>query len=395
MKIKEKRSITLKSVLEKRSAKQDRERKVLLGLIEFFLKTGKPVGSNTLKEAGFEDLSSATIRNYFANLEEDGYLSQQHSSGGRIPTDRAYRLYAQEYVDSETAETNDPFLTSLRQTETREIASYLQNAADGLSTLTNCAVFLSAPRFDNDFLIGLKLVPVDENRCLCVLITDFGVIQTEVLPTEKKLTAFMVKRLEAYFHWRLTGMAKPEHLTREEELLGQHFYNELLVRFIVGYSNFTDEEIHRTGFSKLLVYPEFHNPISLAGSLTLFENAHSMRLMLKECSKVNHLKFWIGDDLLPYTQETPPCAVLSIPYAIGQQTVGAVGLMGPSRMPYRQLFKVLRGFSESISSALTRNIYKYKITFREPQVGSSLLKSEDAHLIGQSKLMLLENKTLN
>ncbi len=86
-----------KSISLKRIGKQDRERKVLLGLVDYYIKTGKPVGSNTLKEVGFEELSSATIRNYFANLEEEGYLSQSHSSGGRIPTNLAYRTYAHAY----------------------------------------------------------------------------------------------------------------------------------------------------------------------------------------------------------------------------------------------------------------------------------------------------------
>src|SRR4051812_45989677 len=82
-----------------RSAKNEREFRVLLGLVHYYLKTGKPVGSHALKEAGFGDLSSATIRNYFSQLEKEGYLIQQHSSGGRIPTDYAYRTYAQEYIN--------------------------------------------------------------------------------------------------------------------------------------------------------------------------------------------------------------------------------------------------------------------------------------------------------
>ena len=88
----------LKSFPKKKTGKTVRERKVLFGLVEHYIKTGKPVGSHALKEAGFEELSSATIRNYFANLEEEGFLNQQHSSGGRIPTNRAYRLYAQEFL---------------------------------------------------------------------------------------------------------------------------------------------------------------------------------------------------------------------------------------------------------------------------------------------------------
>ncbi len=383
-------------MIPKKTSKQERERNILLGLVEYYLKTGRPVGSNTLKEAGFGDLSSATIRNYFAHLEDEGYLSQQHSSGGRIPTAKAYRVYAQEYIttDSFPFPHDKTLLDNLRNTETREIAAFLQNAAETLSHMSNSAVFLSAPRFDHDFVIGLKLVPVDPVRCLCIIITDFGVIQTEIMSTEKKLTAFAAKRLESYFHWRLTGNDKPENLDIEEEKLAQKYYNELMVRYIVGYSNFTDEEIHRTGFSKLLSYPEFQNPIMLAGSLALFENAHSMRLLLKDCLANNHLKFWIEDDLTTFTKETPACTVIAIPYYINQQPAGAVGLLGTMRMPYRELFGVLRSFSENISFALTRNIFKHKISFRQPQTGSPYLQKEEHRLLGQSRLMLLEDKRL-
>ena len=376
----------MKTLVPKKSAKQEREHKVLLGLVDFYLTTGKPVGSNTLKEAGFGDLSSATIRNYFAGLEEAGYLIQQHTSGGRIPTDAAYRVYAEEFCNAENpVSISKKLLDELRTAETKEIASYLQKAAEILSDETSAAVFLSAPRFDQDYITDLRLVPVDQNRCLCVIITDFGVIQTEVLPTEKKLSAFTAKRIESYFHWRLTGNDQPENLEPEEEKLAQTFWNEVLVRYIVGYSNFTHEEIYRTGFSKLLNYPEFHNPTSLAVSLSLFENAHSMRLLLKECSKVNHLKYWIGSDLHPFTQETPNCSVIAIPYHIAGQAVGAIGVLGSTRIPYRELFGTLRAFSESISTALTRSIYKFKISFRQPQTGQFFLQSD------KQNLMLLED----
>lgn len=373
---------TVKPLAKK--SKEEREQQVLLGLVDYYLRTGKAVGSNTLKEAGFDNLSSATIRNYFAALEAEGYLMQQHISGGRIPTDRAFRAYAQEYVDSSPSIEVKSF-DVLKNAETREIASYLQQAAETLSQVTQSAVFLSSPRFDQDIIVDLKLVPIDSARCLAVVVTDFGLIQTEILRTDQKLSAFAVKRIETYFHWRLTGNDRPETLSLDEEKIAKEFYNELMVRYIVGYAHFTHEEIYQTGFSRLLAYPEFRDPIALASGLSLFENAHSMRLLLKECSKLNRLKFWIGDDLKNYCQDSPQCAVLAIPYCINQQPVGAVGLIGPSRIAYRELFAVLRAFSECVSHTLTRNIYKFKISFRQPQQG-------EPYMLGSAPLMLIEDK---
>ena len=382
---------TWKPVSIKRVGKHDRERQVLLGLVEFYIQTGKPVGSNALKEAGFGDLSSATIRNYFAHLEETGYLMQSHSSGGRIPTYLAYRTYAQTFLHDDSSELKGDDFQSLRQFDSREIALFLQEAAESLSRLGHCAVFLSAPRFDHDFVVDLKLIPLDAFRCLCVLITDFGVVQTEVLPLPEKLSSFAIKRIENYFHWRLRGVEQPEDLEPGEEAIGQNFYNELMLRYIVGYSTFVDEDIYRTGFSRLLDYADFQNASLLASGLSLFENMHSMRLLLKECKALDRLKFWIGDDLATYVSN-PNCSVIAIPYYINHKPVGAVGLLGPTRLPYRTLFSTMRLFSENVSETLTRNIYKFKISFRQPEIGKLYLQKEEYQLIGQSRPILLEAK---
>lgn len=384
--------------ITKKSGKHERERKVLLALIEYYIKMGKPVGSNTLKEVGFADLSSATIRNYFAHLEEEGYLLQQHTSGGRIPTDKAYRLYAEEYcLNKEQPLTANPLQPDrLHNAETREIAAFLQKNAEKLSQLTHTAVFLSAPRFEQDFIIGIKCVAIDADRCLCVLITDFGEIITEILHIEKKLSAFAVKRLEAYFNWRLNGCNKPDNLTHSEEELGNKLYNELLVRYIVNYSYFEQEEIHRTGFSTLLSYPEFHDASILANSLSLFENTQGMRLLLKECSKHQDIKFWIGDDLIPYSPKKTNCTVIAIPYFVNRQPVGAIGVLGPTRIPYRTAFSTLRHFADNITQTLTNSLYKFKISLRQPKTEPLDLHKPNLKLIGQTCHLLLEdNRSTN
>ncbi|MGK5594212.1 MAG: heat-inducible transcriptional repressor HrcA [Parachlamydiaceae bacterium] len=375
----------------KKFSKEERKKKVLIGLIDHYLETCKPVGSNILKEYGFEDLSSATIRNYFSQLEEEGFLTQQHSSGGRIPTAKSFKFYADEFNEETAIEASKKkALNSYRQMDTREIAKKLREAAQELSSLTDCAVFLSAPRFDNDFLIDIRLLAIDATRCLCVLVSDFGIIKTELLYTDHKLSSFETKRIEAYFHWRLTSQDKPENLTPEEENQAKRFYNEVMVRYLVGYSNFIDEDIFTTGFSKLLDYQELRDVATLASTLALFENLQGMRLIARDCIKHNALRYWIDSDLKPFTT-TANCSVIVCPYYIHQTPAGAVGLLGPLRIPYRQLFGILRYFSECVSEGLTKNIYKYKLSYRKPSSASStLLEHDQQFLIGHSQRILIE-----
>ena len=365
--------MTQSSSLVKKASKQDRERNVLLGLIEYYIKTGKPVGSHTLQEDGFGFLSSATLRNYFANLEDEGYLLQHHTSGGRIPTAKAFRLYAHECLEKSLNDsTSFKGFESIKEKETKSINKLLQEAAEQLAFVTKTAVFLSAPRFEQDFIIKIKLIHIESNRYLCALITDFGEVTTELLYTKDLLNKSSTLKMEAYFEWRLNGNKKPDTLTKEEEDNAQALYNELLVRYIVTYSQFDTEEIYRTGFSTLLNYPEFKDLKVLTQTLSFFENTHGMRLLLKECTKLNTLKFWIGDDLHtldPHSDST----VMAIPYYVNNKAVGAIGLLSPQRVPYAIYFDRLRSISETLSHTLTKNLYKFKIDLKVP-------KQESLHL---------------
>lgn len=381
--------------MKKKSKKENREHKVLLGLIDLYLKTGKPIGSNTLKDAGFEDLSSATIRNYFAELEEQGFLKQPHSSGGRIPTESAFRLYASEVFQDPQAEPEDEEkILPLKYQETKHLTSFLQESTELLSSISGYATFLSSIRFDNDFLQELKLVPIDVQRILCVLVTGFGQIYTETLSCEAKLSSFSIKRIESYFQWRLKGpqeFEKPTNLSDFEELLAKKFYNEVMVRYLVRYSNYTDEDIFRTGLSKLISYSEFSDPLALATGLSLFENTPQMRLLLNDCLRSNNIRYWIGTDLSPYGVGHAACSVLAIPYYVNQLPVGAVGVLGPCRMPYKRLFGILQLFSDAVSEALTKSLYRFKLTFRHPRSPNTIFKTE-REIADQPSLKLLESK---
>ena len=341
--------------------RRDRERLVLLGLVELYLETGKPIGSQTLMNRGFESLSSATIRNYFSKLEKAGLLEQPHASGGRVPTASAFKVYAQTHIDAnEIGQADLNLLKRSLLVETREIGRYMEQAAELLSELSGCACFLSMPRFDQDFVIDVKLVEVDASRALAVLVTDFGMVHTEILHTKKKLSAHALKRIEAFFHYRMTGLDEPK-LSEDEQEIALHFYKEVMLRHVVRTASFSHADLYKTGFSKLLQYPEFNSTEALASGLTLFENDEAMEKLL---SSAKDLTFLVEED-------AAGCAILTIPYFVNHRLVGAIGILGPVRIPYPKLFALLRAMSDFIGEGLTRNLYKFKITFR--QVGEHLL----------------------
>ncbi len=369
--------------------KKEREQKVLFSLIDLYISDHQPVGSKTLMEKCFPDLSSATIRNYFASLEKAGYLSQQHASGGRIPTELAYQSYAEEFLKSGTLdEEKDLMLRNLSSYEEKKVGAYLQRAVELLSSLTGFPTFISAPRFDHDFVVDIKLVVIDQSRCLCVVITDLGLIHSEVFYSEQKLHHHALKRIEEVLLSRVKGCESSMRLDAEEELLAHKVYNEVMVRYIIGYANFSLEEVYSTGLSRLLAYPEFNNAQSFASGLALFENPNSLRALLKESCSDNNLKTFIGSELSQFTPLSKQCAVVSIPYCIGGSIVGAVGVLGPVRMPYRKLFGITRAFVEYIETALSKSMLKHKLTYRTPQDASLYLENESEQVLLEDQSQL-------
>lgn len=379
----------MKTLSKARLSKKEREKKVLFGLVEAFISNPQPIGSKTLKESAFQDLSSATIRNYFAVLEDAGYLSQQHASGGRIPTEKAYQAYAEEFLKAGTLdEEKDQKLKALTEIEGKEVGAYLQRSAELLSEVSGYPVFISSPRFDQDSIVDIKLVGIDHSRCLCVMITELGLIKTETLYLEAKLHLHALKRIEEALLSRLKGTELKVSLDTQEEQITQKIYSEVMVRYIIGYANFSLEDIYKTGLSTLLAYPEFNNAEAFASGLALFENEGSLRNLLKDACQDKNLKTYIGEMLAQYCPIAEGNTVLALPYAINEKIVGAIGILGPLRMPYRDLFGVLRVFSEYMSGALSQSMLKYQLSFRLPQDGQLYLESK-----GSSPKKLIEDQS--
>jgi heat-inducible transcriptional repressor len=387
----------LRNLLPKKLPKNNRDQAVLTGLIDLYIEYGKPIGSQTLQENGFESLSSATIRNYFAKLESLGYLKQQHTSGGRIPTEKAFRFYAdvfqgQGVLDSSQGE----ILEETFRSKGREAAVLIHRAIEMLSKLSKCAVFISMPRFDQDFIQEIKLVAMDATRLVAVIVTNFGLIRTEAIYLEQEVDDRFIRQCEKYFLWRFNKGEKETFERETQARQAQRIYNEVMVRHVVGYLNFSAEEILRCGVSRLLAYPEFNEASAIVNSLALLENEEQMRAILQDCSRKANLTCWIGDELCPRVTAGSENTVIAIPYRINQMVVGSVALLGPLRLPYKELFGLLRHFSELISQTLTDILYKHQITFRQPAApGERRIdrSQQDRDIIENNHSILLENKT--
>jgi heat-inducible transcriptional repressor len=359
-----------------------KQQEVLIGLVELFLNTGKAVGSHTLCENGFEQISSATIRNYFSALEGEGYLKQHHISGGRIPTDKALRLYVETLLCKDKtlflSKDSKDFLESTICKETKNLALYLQEVTESISELTSLTTLISAPRFDQDFITKIVLTKIDAGRAICIILTDFGFIHTETIYLPNQMSTFSIKRMEEYFQYRLTSLDKP-NLTEEEDAFAKHTYNEVILRHFISYSNMDSPDIYKSGFAKLLRHSEFHDPEALGSTLSLFENNFNLQKLLFEGEKLN---VFIGEDLKEFTPPPYNSSLITIPYFIHNKIVGTIAILGPSRMNYKELLPLLKTVSSLLSDNLTKSLYKYQLTYRMPKSKAVTYGSSNLPVIG-------------
>ncbi|MEX0961880.1 MAG: heat-inducible transcriptional repressor HrcA [Simkaniaceae bacterium] len=350
-----------------KSAKLEREQAVLRGLIRLFIEGGQPIGSNTLKENGFDHLSSATIRNYYAKLEEGGFLKQLHSSGGRTPTAFGLKSYAAFHAHTTDIKPEDRlFLEGRIESESQEVVKMLSGSLQALSEITGLAVLLSAPRFDHDQIRDVKLVKIDDEQLLVVIITDFGLIRTETLFLERRFSYLSLKRIETQLKCKIHRQECEALMDDEEELLS-HLFHEVLLRHIVNYANFSSRDIYRMGFSQLLKFEELNDARALGSSLSLFENPTLLSHLITETIERDELTFFIGsEDLSSFTNDEVDAALICIPYRIQGKSAGVITLLGPSRVDYPRLFGLLRNFSGLLSQSLTKSTHAFKISFRQP-----------------------------
>ena len=336
---------------------------VLFGLIEMYLKTGKPIASNTLKDEALPHVSSATIRNYFVELEEGGLLEQVHTSGGRIPTVEGFRLFAQNCLSNKKIDHKDElfFLESL-DFKTVELARSLEIAVESLSEVTGVAALITGPRFDQDFIKDIRLFVLDSNRVLSVIITQFSVCYTDILYIPKKISSFSAKRMENFFQSKLQPKSVIlEELTQEEYSVAIQLYQEISLRFMVRYANFSSDEVLRAGFYRLLNYTEFHDPVLLGSTLSLMENPTKVHELIQRTMRTDQVSYVVGD---PTNHEA---TILSIPYRVQGKKVGAIALFGPMRIDYGRLFPLLNYFRNLFEKQLNQVVSSNNITLRTPE----------------------------
>lgn len=325
------------------------ERKLIIlrSIIKTYLETGEPVGSRTISKYTDLNLSSATIRNEMADLEDLGYIIQPHTSAGRIPSDKGYRLYVDLLMEEKEQEVTEMREQMLQKAD--KMDQILKQAAKVLAVNTNYATMVSAPTYNKNKLKFIQLSNVDEHQLIAVVVMEGNVIKNKIVTIDEPLSNEALLKLNMLLNTHLTGMAAEEinlgMITRLKEMAGE--YSEVIsnVLDIVGsvIQPSEDYEIYTSGATNVFKYPELSDNQSAQEIINAFEEKQQLAALVNQTlsKEDNHgIQVYIGNETPVQTMKD--CSVVTATYELGEGMQGTIGIIGPKRMDYEHVMKTLK-----------------------------------------------------
>lgn len=327
----------------------DRKMRILQAIVANYLETGEPVGSRTISKDSELNLSSATIRNEMADLEELGYIVQPHTSAGRIPTDAGYRLYVDQVMlekEAEVDEVREERQVLLERVDRMEVL--LKQVAKVLAYNTNYATMVSAPQYENKKVKFIQLSQVDEQQLLAVIVVEGNIVKNQLIPVEQPLANDEVLKLGVLINSFLQGNSLPDiNLEMIQTMKNQAGnYASILERILEGVVeaiHSADElEIYTSGATNILKYPELGDVEKTSGILEALEEKQVLNELIDDSLNKdrNGIQIYIGDETP--IQKMKDCSIVTATYELQEGAKGTIGIIGPKRMDYKKVVATLK-----------------------------------------------------
>ena len=325
----------------------DRKLKILHAIIKTYLETGEPVGSRTISKYTDLNLSSATIRNEMADLEELGFIMQPHTSAGRIPSDKGYRLYVDMLMGEKEQELLEKEEQMLEKADKME--HLLKQAAKVLASSTNYATMVSTPMGSSNKIKFIQLTMVDAEQIIAVIVLGGNVIKNKIIRVEEPLSNENLMKLNMLLNTTLNGMAIEEInlglIARLKEQAGIHSVVVGNVLDAVADAIQVDEDmqIYTSGATNIFKYPELSDKQSAQEIISAFEEKQQLtELVTQTLSQEDNtgIQVYIGDEAPVQTMKD--CSVVTATYELGDGLKGTIGIIGPKRMDYEHVLKSMK-----------------------------------------------------
>ena len=331
----------------------ERAKTLLKTLVERYIADGQPVGSRTLSRASGLELSPATIRNVMADLEELGLIASPHTSAGRIPTARGYRLFVDTMLTAQPLKLDAPTEAALAADQPQRV---IANAAQLLSSLSSFVGVVTAPRKPSVFH-HIEFMRLSEKRVLVIIVAPDGDVQNRVIFTAQDYTQAQLVEASNYLTANYAGLTIEEvreRLKTEVDALRGEIAALMQAAVQAGSEAIADsqEQVVVSGERNLLTVQDLATDMgSLRKLFDLFEQKTQLMRLLEVSSRAEGVRIYIGGEsmVVPYEE----LSVVSAPYVVDGRVVGTLGVIGPTRMAYDRMIQIVDITSRLVSNALS------------------------------------------
>lgn len=345
---------------------EGRKLKILQAIIRNYLDTGEPVGSRTISKYTDLNLSPATIRNEMADLEELGYIFQPHTSAGRIPSDKGYRLYVDNMMKDKEQELKEKEkevddMREFLNDKVDKVETLLKNMAKMLATNTDYAAMISAPQARKNKVKFIQLSQVEDHRMLCVIVLEGNIIKNKIINVKEDIDNETLLKLNILFNSSLNGLTLEEiNLGIISKMNGQAGEQLEIARSVLdavaeAISTEDNLEIYTSGTTNIFKYPELSDNNKAKELISTFEEKQLLTTLIEMDNEniETGIRVYIGEETPVHTMKD--CSVITATYELEEGVHGTIGIIGPKRMDYEKVVDTLKNIKDQLDS-----VYKKK-----------------------------------
>ncbi|MBQ1458745.1 heat-inducible transcriptional repressor HrcA [Butyrivibrio fibrisolvens] len=337
----------------------ERKKTILNAIVRNYLETGEPVGSRTISKYTDLNLSSATIRNEMADLEEMGLILQPHTSAGRIPSDQGYRIYVDDMLAQKEKEVDS--MREMLLDKEEKLENLLKHVARQLADNTNYATMVSTPTMSKNKLKFLQISRVDADHLLATIVLEGNLIKNKMIPVEEELDDATILKLNMILNTNLSGISVENiNLGLIAALKAQAGIHSEIVGHVIdaaAESIRADEEleIYTSGTNNILKYPELSDNKKASELINTFEEKSDLTSLVESSlSATEHgIQVYIGNETPVDTMKD--CSVVTATYELAEGMRGTVGIIGPKRMDYDKVVSTLKKMMHQLDDLYKKN----------------------------------------
>jgi len=341
----------------KQADTEQRQSKILSAIVEAYIETVLPVGSRFVSQRFRYNISPATIRNVMADLEEAGLITHPHTSAGRVPTDKGYRLYVDCLLEPKHLTKEEQSLISkMINRGHKDLESLMHACSKAISVITNVAGIVITPRLKRSLFKHIELIHIDSSRILVVIVTASGIVKNTTVHTQEHLTKQELHGISEFLNQELKGMFFDEiktHLNRrllEEKDSLYSFLKKAVLLLSSPNILSMEERLYFDGTVSLMSCPEFSDIARARLFLKVFEDSQDILELFNQDMEEEGVKVHIGMENT--CKEIQNCSVITCNYKINKRILGAIGAIGPTRMEYGKVISAVSYLSGLLGEAL-------------------------------------------